>query len=157
MLLSVALGGCASHGRDRLAADVDRYLRAMQGWAPVEVDTGDAIKRILATQFVDDPEVMRQIAESRPRIERHLHELRAYHPDTAAVRRVHREYVNSWLTLLRGYADVQHGLENVDAAQIAKGRVALLAWRRDLRKVAFDLRALADETGAHVPEHEGPA
>jgi hypothetical protein len=157
MLLSVPFSGCASRSRERLAADVGRYLRAMQGWAPVEVETGGTIKRILATQFVDDAEVMRQLAESRPRIERHLHELRAYHPDTPAVRTVHQEYIESWVALLRGYADLEHGLEDVDAAEIAKGRDALLAWRRHLREVAADLRALADETGAHLPEHEGPA
>lgn len=128
----------------------------MQTWAPVEAETGQAIQRILATQFVDDAEVLRQIDDSRPRIERHIHALQAYHPRTADVRAIHREYVDTWIDLLHGYADIEQGLRNADPRELAAGRAALLEWRRRLRTVARDLRDLADLAGVSVSKRRGP-
>jgi hypothetical protein len=128
----------------------------MQAWAPTEVEAGQAIQRILATQFVDDAEVLRQIDESRPRIQRHIHALRAYEPRTADVRAIHREYLDAWVDLLRGYAEIEHGLRDGDPRALAAGRTALLEWRRGLRSVARDLRDLADLAHADASQRRGP-
>lgn len=157
MIVAIAVAACGPDHPAQLAADVDRYLDAMQAWAPVEVETGQAIQRILATQFVDDAEVLRQIDDSRPRIERHIHALQAYHPRTADVRAIHREYVDAWVDLLRGYAEIERGLRDADPQTLAAGRAALLEWRRRLQTVARDLRDLADLAGVSLPKRRGPA
>jgi len=143
LLIALLVAACTPAHPERLARDVDRYLGVMQTWAPVEVETNRAIQRLLATQFVDDAEVLRQLSDSRPRVKRHLHVLLAYHPETLDVQGVHREYVESWRALLRGYSQLQHGIEEADANSLATGREALLEWRRSLRTVARDLGDLA--------------
>jgi hypothetical protein len=157
ILLITLLLACARHPPEALRADVDRYLAVMQGWAVVELETGKAIERVLATQFVDDAEVMRQLADSRPRIRRHLHAIEAYVPQTPDVRAVHRTYVQAWTSLLHGYDLIDHGLRDADPSSLAAGRTLLLEWRRSLRVVATDLRDLADVADVQAPRREGPA
>src|SRR5262249_57066637 len=70
-----------------LRADTLAYLQKMASWAPVEAETARTLERIMATQFVDEAEVRRQIAESAPRGQRQLETATAYEPRTAGGRR----------------------------------------------------------------------
>lgn len=142
--------------RERLAADVSEYLRTVQAWAPVEVEADQTITRILATQFVDDIAVLREIAESRPRIQRHLHAVMAYQPSTPDVAAVHRSYIEAWTTLLVAYDQIEQGIRTGDTATLSTGRRNLLQWRRTLRVVAADLRELAVHSGVRPEKTAGP-
>ena len=95
-------------------ADTLAYLQKMNSWAPVEAETARTLERIMATQFVDEAEVLRQISESRPRVQRHLDAATAYEPRTADVRRIHATYIKAWRTLLDGYASITTGFEHGD-------------------------------------------
>ena len=127
--------------------DLESYMRHVRAWARVEAEAGQAIDRILATQFVDDDEVRRQIAESRMRVQTHVLELRSPLPSTTAVGRVHKQYVETWQELLKAYDQIELGLDRGDQVALARGRAGLLEWRRDLRSVATELRALVDRYG----------
>ncbi len=70
-----------------------RTSQKMASWAPIEAETARTLERILATEFVDEAEVLRQIADSTPRVQRQLEEAERYEPRTAEVRRIHETYV----------------------------------------------------------------
>ena len=124
----------------------------MNSWAPVEAETAHTLERIMATQFVDEAEVLRQIAESRPRVQHQLDAAMAYEPRTAEVRRIHAIYVRAWRTLLDGYASITAGLEHGDQAKLANGRQAMLQWRDTIVEVAEELRALRDRVGVEMSD-----
>ncbi len=106
----------------------------------------------MATQFVDEGEVRRQIAESAPRVQRQLDAATAYEPRTAEVRRIHGEYTKAWRTLLDGYGAITTGLEHGEQAKLADGRQAMLRWREAIIDVARELRALRDRVGVEMSE-----
>src|SRR5258708_37983166 len=81
----------ACHSSDgSVAADVQAYLGHAQMWAAVEGETARTIERILRTQFVDEAEVRRQIADARPRIAAHLQSVQSYSTRTAESAQIHR-------------------------------------------------------------------
>ena len=75
-----------------LRTDTEAYVGRMSSWAPVEAETARTLERILATQFVDAAEVLRQIGDSSPRVQRHLEEITQYQPRTPELRRIHDAY-----------------------------------------------------------------
>jgi hypothetical protein len=127
-----------------LRADTVAYLQKMSSWAPTEAETARTIERILATEFVDQAEVLRQIADSTPRVQRQLEDAQRYEPRTSEVRRIHSTYVGAWHALLGGYQSIQSGLETSDQPKLAQGRLAMARWRDGILAVARDLRALRD-------------
>ena len=139
--LAMAPMAC-SHADQAVRGDVDRYLRRINDWAPVEAETARAIDRILKTQFVDDAEVRRQIADDRPRVVAHMEVAAAVKPTTAAVRAVHQRYLAAWRELLAGYDAILRGLDSADAGELSRGRAALSMWRAGIRRTAQDLRDL---------------
>jgi hypothetical protein len=139
LLLVVACG--ASTGAVRM--DVMGYLERAKAWAPIEAETAATVDRIFRTQFVDEAEVNRQIADSRPRIERHLREVREYKPRSEDVERIHGEYLKAWERLLAGYDAIQDGFSTGDYTKLAAGREGLDAWRGSIVWVADELRELA--------------
>jgi hypothetical protein len=130
-----------------LRADTLAYLRKMSSWAPTEAETARTLERILATEFVDETEVSRQIADSTPRVQRQLTEAEQYEPRTAEVRRIHAVYVASWRTLLDGYSSITAGFETGDQTKLSRGREAMARWRDSIVQVARELRELRDRTG----------
>ncbi len=130
-----------------LRADTLAYVQKSVSWAPTEAETARTIERILATEFVDQAEVLRQIADNRPRAERQLEEALRYEPRTPEVRRIHQTYIGAWRALLDGYRLITSGLESDQQAKLAQGRVALGRWRDGILSVARDLRALSDRVG----------
>jgi hypothetical protein len=124
--------------RTELAA----YLERSRSWAPVEAETAKTIERILRTEFVDEAEVHRQIADSRPRLLAHLARVRAYSPHVDALRRLHERYVTAWQDLLAGYDAIDDGFASGDYTKLARGREAMGRWRDALVGVAADLRGL---------------
>src|SRR5262245_16968707 len=60
MVLAVAAACGKTPGMER--ADVVSYLERTRAWAPVEAETAQVLDRIIATQFVDEAEVNREIA-----------------------------------------------------------------------------------------------
>jgi hypothetical protein len=139
MLLAVACG--TSSGEARI--DVLGYLERAKTWAPIEAETAATIDRIFRTQFVDEAEVGRQIADSRPRVERHLSQVREFKPRSEDVERIHREYVTAWERLLAGYDAIETGFASGDYTKLAAGREGLDAWRGGIVWVADELRDLA--------------
>ena len=132
-----------------LRSEVTSYLHLETEWAPVEAETARTIDRILATQFVDESEVRRQVAADSPRITAHLIRIAAYNfrsPDVAAL---HAQYVVSWRHLLEGYRKIDQGIHAASAPDIAMGRRALEGWRRSILDVARELRRLRAEP--HTP------
>ena len=143
-LCVVALGlvACrASTGEVRI--DVMGYLERAKAWAPIEAETAATVDRIFRTQFVDEAEVNRQIADSKPRVERHLGQVREYKPRSEEVERIHREYVKAWERLLAGYEAIETGFASGDYIKLAAGREGLEAWRGGIVWVADELRDLA--------------
>jgi hypothetical protein len=127
--------------------DLRAYLARSKSWAPAEAEANRTIDRILKTQFVDEAEVRRQIADSRPRVVAHLTSLRAYTPHSAEVTHVHAEYIAAWEKLLAGYDDIDEGFSSGDYTKLARGRQAMEAWRRAIVDVAAELRELVQHFG----------
>jgi len=152
VLLLLAGGSGCSTPPAALRADTLAYLQKMSSWAPVEAETARTLERIMATQFVDEAELRRQIAESAPRVQRQLETATAYEPRTAEVRRIHGEYTKAWRTLLDGYGAITTGLDHGEQAKIADGREAMLRWRDTIVDVARDLRALRDRVGVDMSD-----
>jgi hypothetical protein len=138
-LLAAACGTASG-----LRADAQAYIEKMSSWAPVEAETARALDRILATQFVDHAEVLRQIADSTPRVQRHLQDIEQYTPRTSEVQLIHETYTNAWRDLLQGYASIEGGLDGGNQARLAAGRQALLRWRASILTVARQLRQLSE-------------
>jgi hypothetical protein len=128
-------------------ADLRAYVQASKAWAAVEGETARTLDRILETQFVDEAEVLRQIADSRPRIAKHLELIRAYTPATDDLRRIHERYVAAWETLLGGYDAIERGFRTGDYTNLARGREAMATWRDAIVGVARDLRELMRRFG----------
>ena len=147
-LLSLSATGC-SPSQTEVRADLERYLRNSRDWAPTEAETARCVQRILATQFVDEAEVRRQIAADSPRVAAHIERIAAFEPLTAPLRKIHASYVHAWRDLLKGYQRILHGLDTGDAADLAAGRQALARWRAAIVSTAEHLRELAEATGAH--------
>ena len=148
MLVALALvaGGCGSSSNET-RNDVRAYLQKTAGWAPIESETARVLERILATQFVDEPEVLHQIQESRPRILAHLQVVRALAPTNPRIQKINRTYVSAWEGLLAGYAAIEEGFSSGDYTKLARGREAMAAWRDGIMDVARELRELASEVG----------
>jgi hypothetical protein len=145
ILLALLLACRASATATR--SDVRAYLARTKLWAPIEAETARAIERILKTQFVDEGEVRRQIADSRPRLLAHLERLRAYAPHSHDVARIHARYVAAWERLLGGYDAIEDGFSSGDYTKLARGREAMEAWRESIVGVARDLRELTQHFG----------
>lgn len=134
-------------------ADLRAYLVRAKTWAPVEAEAARTIERILGTQFVNEAEVLRQIADSRPRVVTHLQMVRAYAPHSKEVAGVHARYIAAWERLLRGYDAIEDGFSSGDYTKLARGREAMETWRATIVGVADELRELmqhfgVDATGA---------
>jgi len=145
LLAAVVLGCQASAKATR--TDLRAYLARTKTWAPAEAAADQTIQRILKTQFVDEAEVRRQIADSRPRVLAHLEALRAYAPVSADVRRIHSRYVAAWEKLLAGYDAIEEGFSSGDYTKLARGREGMEAWREEIVAVAGELRALMQHFG----------
>src|SRR5207247_56994 len=99
LVLGILVAGCGV-SPDTTQVELRAYLARTRSWAPVEAEANRTIKRILATQFVDEAEIRRQIADSRPRILTHLEHLRGYAPRSKDIARIHARYLAAWETLL---------------------------------------------------------
>jgi hypothetical protein len=130
-----------------LRADTLAYLQKMSSWAPDEAETARTLERILATEFVDQAEVLRQISDNTPRVQSHLAEAEQYQPRTAEVRQIHAVYVASWRTLLDAYGSITAGFASGDQNKLAQGRNGMARWRDAIMQVARELRDLRDRTG----------
>jgi hypothetical protein len=150
-LLALLAGACAPPPAPTSQRDVDGYLQKVAEWAPQEAEVARAVRRILETQFVDEAEVRRQIAESLPRLERQVAAMRAYQPHGVELEEVHQDYLRSWQALRAGYADVAAGLDTGDQAALGRGRRALVAWRESLPATASRLRELSESTKQQGP------
>jgi hypothetical protein len=148
VLAALVLGcqGSPTATRTELGA----YLARSKGWAPVEAETARTIQRILQTQFVDEPEIRRQIADSRPRLLAHVDRLRAYSPVSKEVARVHGRYLAAWETLLSGSDAIEQGFSSGDYTKLARGREAMEAWRSEIVSVADELRELMQHFGVEA-------
>src|SRR5207249_6944453 len=138
LVLGVLVAGCGV-SPDTTRVELRGYLARTRSWAPAEAEANSAIKRILATQFVDEAEIRRQIADSRPRILTHLEHLRGYAPRSKDIARIHARYIAAWETLLGGYDAIEAGFSSGDYAKLARGREARAAWRRELEAGARGL------------------
>ena len=141
-----ALAAC-SRAPDATRIDLSAYLARSKTWAPAEAEAARTIMRIFDTQFVDEPEIRRQIADSRPRVLAHLAELRDYHPRSAEVGHVHERYLDAWQKLLDGYDAIEKGFATGDYTNLARGRQDLEAWRDTMVEVAEELRGLMQHFG----------
>lgn len=143
----LALAACGP-SRGDVREDLEAYLAHAKEWAPTEAETARTVQRILATQFVDDDEIRRQIAADAPRASTHLALIETVHPRTDPVREIHAAYVAAWRELVAAYRDIVDGLEKNDASLISHGRRALDGWRTTILATAQRLRTLA--SGADV-------
>ena len=141
ILVLLALVSCTAP-RDSTSHEVAGYLRQLAEWAPQEAEAARAVRRILATQFVDEAEVRRQIAESRPRVEAQVAALSAYRARSRELSEVHRNYLEGWRRLARGYDEIEQGLDRTDQRALARGRAALVAWRDTVMSTARRLREM---------------
>jgi hypothetical protein len=145
LALLLALG-CRS-APDATRTDLRAYLERSQGWAPIEAEAARTIDRILKTHFVDEAEIHRQIAASRPRILAHLERLRAYSPRSEEVEGIHGRYIAAWQTLLGGFDAIEGGFASGDHMKLARGREAMEEWKHDIIGVAQELRQLMQHYG----------
>lgn len=148
VLVSAALvvSACSSSSGE-MRTDVRAYLQRSATWAPIESETARVLERILATQFVDEPEVLHQIQESRPRILAHLQVVRGLAPKNTRIQKINQTYVAAWEGLLAGYSAIEEGFSSGDYTKLARGREAMAAWRDGIMDVARELRDLATEVG----------
>jgi hypothetical protein len=150
LLLAPLLAGCGS-SPGAVRTDLEAYLARSATWAPDEAESARTIERILRTQFVDEGEVHRQIADDRPRVVAHLQRVEAYQPRTMAVSSVHARYIQAWRDLLAAYDAVEAGFASGDYTKLAQGREGMARWREGLLSVAAELREMrrrfAPDTG----------
>jgi hypothetical protein len=139
--------GCNASDR-RLHADLTLYLERANDWSPVEAETAKTIDRILATQFVDEAEVRRQVVANAPRIAAHLARLETVRPSSPELQALHQRYVETWRQLAAGYDRIIRGLDTGTIPDLAAGRMALEAWRTGILDTARELRRLKDELAA---------
>jgi len=144
--LATIAPGCNPADRT-LRSDLTLYLQRTADWAPVEAETARTIDRIMATQFVDEAEVRRQVTADVPRVQAHLERVEAVRPASSELREIHRRYVDSWRRLAAGYRDLLHGIDNGDVPSIAAGRTALQDWRAGIVETARALRQLQADVG----------
>jgi hypothetical protein len=140
-LLAITVAGC-NPSDQAVRADLKLYLQRAADWAPVEAESARTIDRILATQFVDEAEVRRQVTADAPRVDAHLTRIETVQPRSPAVQQIHHHYVETWRTLAKGYQRLLHGLDDGQPSEIAAGRAALEAWRAGIVDTARDLRRL---------------
>ncbi len=145
--LAIATAVACTPAGQTARADVTLYLQRANDWAPVEAETARTIDRILATQFVDEAEVRRQIVADTPRVRAHLVRIATIHPTSPELRDIHARYVDTWRRLAAGYETLLRGLDTGHVPDIAAGRAALEAWRAGIVAVARDLRHLRDDVG----------
>ena len=146
LLVAAIATGCNPHD-DALRADLKLYLQRAADWAPVEAATARTIDRILATQFVDEAEVRRQVTADAPRVQAQLARIKAIEPASAELRDIHRRYIETWRRLDAGYRTLLRGIDSGNVPDIADGRAALEAWRAGIVDTARALRRLQDELG----------
>jgi hypothetical protein len=142
-----ALAASCGVSPDTTRIELRAYLARTKAWAPVEAETNRTISRILATQFVDEAEIRRQIADNRPRILTHLDQVRGFVPHTKDIARIHARYLAAWQTLLDGYDAIEQGFSSGDYTKLARGREAMEAWRREIQATASELRDLMEHLG----------
>lgn len=147
--LAILLLACGTPSTT-IRSDLRAYIQVSKSWGAVEAETARTLDRILETQFVDEGEVLRQIADSRPRIAKHLEQVRAYVPASDPLRRIHDRYVAAWETLLTGYDAIERGFSTGDYTNLARGREAMADWRDDIVSVARDLRKLMQRFGVEA-------
>jgi hypothetical protein len=145
-LLLAGLVGCHA-APSETRTELRSYLVRARSWAPVEAETARTIKRIFDTQFVDEAEIRRQIADSRPRVLAHLQHLRDYAARSPDLARIHARYVAAWERLLAGYSAIEEGFSSGDYTKLARGREAMEAWRAEIVAVADELRQLMEHLG----------
>lgn len=150
LAVGVAVGIACQGPPTATRTDVRAYLQRTQAWAPIEAEAAQTIERILRTEFVDEAEVRRQIADSRPRIVTHLQSIRAYTPHSRPVESVHQRYIAAWEALLRGYDTIEAGFTTGDYTKLARGREAMAEWRDGMLRVAQDLRDLMQRFGVEA-------
>lgn len=155
-MLSLAVAACNAPSTRVSQRDLSAYMSQLAQWAPQEAEVGRAVRRILETQFVDEVEVRRQIAESTPRVDAQLDRLRAYQPRSKELQDVHRAYLRAWEGLRTGYSDILLGFDQQSQAALGRGRAALLAWREALPETARRLREIRDALGAAPGNETGP-
>jgi hypothetical protein len=124
------------------------YLQRANDWAPAEAETARTIDRILATQFVDEAEVRRQVDGDAPRVAAHLARVQAVEPRSPELRAVHQAYLNTWRRLESGYRSLRRGLDTGHVSDLADGRRALEGWRTGIVDVARELRRLREDVDA---------
>lgn len=146
MLALTALLACSGKSSET-RVDLAAYLAHAKTWAPADAEAARTIKRIFDTQFVNQPEVLHQIDDSRPRVLEHIAQLRAYSPRSEEVQHVHGRYVAAWQDLLDGYDLIQKGFSTGDYTNLARGREGLDAWRQGIVEVAEELRGLMEHFG----------
>jgi hypothetical protein len=156
IVLCTALGACSAPSTQLSQRDLSAYMDQLTQWAPQEAEVGRAVRRVLETEFADEAEVRRQIAESVPRLEAQLVLLRAYRPSSTELQEVHAAYLAAWEDLRTGYSDILRGFDAPDQAALGRGRAALLAWRRALPETAKRLRELRDATDQGATKEAGP-
>ena len=144
VVIAAAVLGCTSSPPAATRIDLRAYLARTQSWAPAESEAARTIERILKTQFVDEAEVLRQIADSKPRVIAHLEALRSYRPQSKEVAAVHAHYVAAWERLLAGYDAIEAGFASGDYTNLARGREGMEAWREGIVAVARELRELME-------------
>jgi hypothetical protein len=160
LVLVAALVAACSVSPDTTRIELRAYLARAKSWAPVEAETNRTLQRIFATQFVDEAEVRRQIADSRPRILTHLDHVRGFSAHSKDVARVHARYLGAWERLLGGYDAIEQGFSSGDFKKLAQGREAMEAWREEIQGVAAELRELMAHFGVDADgatESRGPA
>jgi hypothetical protein len=143
----VAIVACGSAADRTLNADLSLYLQRANDWSPVEAETAKTIERILATQFVDEAEVRRQVVANAPHVAQHLGRVEQVQPRSPELQVVHRRYVEAWRRLAIGYDRILRGLDTGTVSDIADGRRALEAWRGAIVDTARDLRRLQQDLG----------
>ena len=127
--------------------ETQAYLERSKSWAPIEAETARTIERIFDTQFVDEAEVLRQIADSRPRVVAHLAALRAYQPRSEDIAGIHARYVAGWEKLLAGYDAIEKGFATGEYMNLARGREDLTEWGNTILAVAQELGDLMRHFG----------
>jgi hypothetical protein len=127
--------------------ETQAYLERSKGWARIEGETARTIERIFDTQFVNEAEVLRQIADSRPRVLAHLAALRVYEPRSEDIVGIHARYVAGWEKLLTGYDAIEKGFATGDYMNLARGREDLTEWGNTILTVAQELRELMRHFG----------
>jgi hypothetical protein len=123
LLVPFALGCPAEQAPPReVAADLGRWMAAIQQWDAEEKEVFTAIGKINQSQYVEDEYVARTLKETLPIVRTHNRKVAEFKAETKELEPVVRQFRKGWEDLELAFHAVIVAAQAKDYARLAKAR-----------------------------------